>query len=273
MFDIFIGTIFFALVYFSYRYTWWKKTIDYRFPRILMYHMIREPIKGKKFNSLRVSPKQFESQLHYLKKNGWTSFTMSEAYEKRHKLPEKSVVLTFDDGYQDNLINALPLLKKYGFKATLYLVNDRFDRDWSVYRKLKNKGAGLKEEPKLKDTEVELMIQSGLIEIGSHTLTHANLPALEEKQKRVEICKSKQMIEEQFSLECTSFAYPFGMYDETDKKIVQQCGFTHAVTTKPGIVDLVSCHPYEIPRITISGKDSMLSFVLKLRQGKRGIKK
>ena len=259
--------------YFSYRYAWWKRAVNYRYPRILMYHMIREAIPGKKFNSLRVSPNAFEAQIAYLAKEGWHSFTMSEAFEKRHELPKKSVVITFDDGYRDNLIHALPILEKYGFKATIYLVNDRHERDWSGYRKAKNSGAGLKEEPKLSDDEVQKLLESGCIEIGAHTLTHANLPALDDAKSSEEICRSKTEIEETFSTACKSFAYPFGLYGEREKGYAKACGYTHAVTTRTGIADLEACDPYEIPRVTVSGKDTFLAFWLKLRTGRRGVKK
>jgi peptidoglycan/xylan/chitin deacetylase (PgdA/CDA1 family) len=262
-----------VFVYFSYRYTWWKSAVDYRYPRILMYHMIRRPITGKKFNSLRVAPKAFEKQIKYLSKNGWQSFTMAEAVAQRENLPEKSVVITFDDGYRDNLTNALPILKKYGFKATVYLVNDRHDRDWSGYRKAKNEGAGLKDEPKLSDNEVLELLESGLIEIGAHTMTHANLKNLDQKESKKEICTSKEQIESRFHTVCKSFAYPFGIFGSKDKNLVKECGFTHAVTTESGIADLKQCDIFEIPRITISGKDGFAAFWLKLRTGKRGVKK
>lgn len=263
-----------ALVfYFSTRYAWWKRAVDYTYPRILMYHMIRDAIPGKKFNSLRVASKMFESQIAYLHANGWHSYTMSQAVAQKEMLPTKSVVITFDDGYQDNLTHALPILKKYGFKATIYLVNDRHNRDWSGYRKAKNEGAGLKDELKLSDDEVRELLQSGLIEIGAHTLTHANLTSLDETQSREEICHSKQEIEEKFQTVCNSFAYPFGLYDVKDEHIVAACGYTHAVTTVVGIADLHTCDPYQIPRITVSGKDTFFAFILKLRTGKRGVRK
>jgi peptidoglycan/xylan/chitin deacetylase (PgdA/CDA1 family) len=269
----FIVVLLFIFIYFSYRYAWWKRAVDYHYPRILMYHMIRDAIPGKKFNSLRVSPEAFESQIKYLHDNGWHSYTMEEAINQKRSLPLKSVVITFDDGYQDNLTNALPILEKYGFKATVYLVNDRHDRDWSGYRKAKNRGAGLKDEPKLSDDEVKTLLESGLVEIGAHTLTHANLLRLDEIQSRREICGSKEEIEEKFHTVCRSFAYPFGLYEEKDKKSVATCGYTHAVTTETGIADLKRCDPFEIPRVTVSGKDNFLAFRLKLKTGRRGVKK
>lgn len=262
-----------VFIYFSYRYAWWKRAVDYRYPRILMYHMVRDAIPGKKFNSLRVSPKNFEMQIKYLHDDGWNSYTMEEAILQKNSLPLKSVVITFDDGYQDNLTHALPILRKYGFKATIYLVNDRHDRDWSGYRKAKNEGAGLKDEPKLSDDEVKELLKSGLIEIGAHTRTHANLNALSLEEAQNEICVSKEEIESKFTTTCSSFAYPFGLYSKRDTDIVLECGYTNAVTTKVGIADLNRCDLFEIPRVTISGKDTFLSFWLKLRTGKRGMKK
>ncbi|WP_415407425.1 polysaccharide deacetylase family protein [Sulfurovum sp. CS9] len=269
----FIVVLLFIFIYFSYRYAWWKRAVDYRYPRILMYHMIRDSIPGKKFNSLRVSPEDFETQIKYLYDNGWQTYTMSEVMAQKEHLADKSIVITFDDGYQDNLTNALPILKKYGFKATIYLVNDRHDRDWSGYRKAKNEGAGLKEEPKLSDDEVNELLDSGLIEIGAHTLTHANLKNLDESESQKEICISKEQIEAQFQTVCHSFAYPFGLYGPKDEKIVADCGYSNAVTTKVGIVDLNDCDPFDIPRVTVSGKDNFFAFYLKLRTGKRGVKK
>jgi peptidoglycan/xylan/chitin deacetylase (PgdA/CDA1 family) len=269
----FIVLMLMIVAWFSYRYAWWRKPVDYSYPRILMYHMIREHINGKKFNSLRVFPAIFDKQIKYLSENGWHSFTMHEAITNRDKLPEKNVVITFDDGYRDNLINALPILKKYNFKATIYLVNDRHDRDWSGYRKTKNEGAGLKDEPKLSDDDVRELIRSGLIEIGAHTLTHVNLSALGKDESYKEICKSKVLIEKEFNIICDSFAYPFGLYKNSDVFDVPNCGYTNAVTTKTGIADLKNCNLFEIPRITISGKDNMLAFKIKLKRGSRGWKK
>ena len=269
----FIVILLLISVYFSYRYAWWKRAVDYRYPRILMYHMIRDAVPGKKFNSLRVSPEAFEAQIRYLHEKGWHSYTMSEAIVQKESLPAKSVVITFDDGYRDNLINALPILKKYAFKATIYLVNDRHNRDWSGYRKAKNEGAGLKDEPKLSDDEVRELLESGLIEIGAHTLTHANLKNLDKAQSEREICGSKEEIEKLFNTACQTFAYPFGLYDPKDKNIVEKCGYSSAVITETGISDLSECDPFEIPRVTISGKDNFFAFCLKLRTGKRGVKK
>ena len=90
------------------------------------------------------------------------------------RFPRSLFAITFDDGYADNLLQALPLLQKYQCKATLYLVVDRFDRDWSMQRKKHHDEAELKREAKLSDQQVQELLDSGCIELGSHSMTHAN---------------------------------------------------------------------------------------------------
>ena len=250
-----------------------KKPESYQQPRILMYHMISDPIKGAKFNSLRVSPEMFEKQLRYLTDNGWQFFTMSELVSKKNQLPEKSIALTFDDGYQDNFTNALPLLKKYKAKATIYLVVDRHNREWSSKRKKKNNSGELMAEPKLLDDQVKELLESGLVEIGSHTVTHDNLPMIAEEQKHDEIVGAKKKIENLFGIKCNSFCYPFGLFDQTDLLLVESAGYTNATTVETGISDLKETSPYLLKRITVSGKDNFYAFQLKLKNGRRGIKK
>lgn len=260
-------------VYFSYRYAWWAKTIDLNYPRILMYHMISSHKKNAKFNGLRVEILEFEKQIKFLSENGWNFFTMSELVEKKDNLPKKSIAITFDDGYEDNYTNALPILKKYNAKATIYLVVDRHDREWSSKRKKKNNSGELKNEPKLNDEQVRELINSGLIEIGSHTITHNNLPTLNKEEKVREISDSKKEIEEKFNIKCNSFCYPFGLYDKLDVNLVKEIGYTNATTTTKGIDNLNKSNLFEIKRITISGKDNLFAFKIKIKRGFRGVNK
>jgi len=262
-----------VFIYFSWRYAWWRKPVSFEHPRILMYHMISEHKKGAKFNSLRVHPNDFEKHISYLKSNGWTFFTMSELIQNSKKLPKKSVAITFDDGYEDNYTNALPILQKYNAKATIYLVVDRHNREWSSLRKAKNNSGELKKEPKLLDNQLCKMLSSGLIEIGSHTLTHPNLSKLSNSEKQHEIFASKKAIEKTFNIQCTAFCFPFGIFDNEDIRLVKNAGYTSATTTKSGISEFSKKNFFILKRVTVSGKDNFFSFWLKLRCGKRGIKK
>lgn len=269
MFWLAIGIVC-CLLWFSYRYAWWRPAVNYRCPRVLMYHMIKDPVRGAKFNGLRVSPLMFERQLCWLNKNGWSSYTMSEIIENSENHDEKRVVLTFDDGFADNYTNAFPLLKKYNFKATLYLVADRHDRDWSVSKKQHHDTGELSKEPKLSNDQVAEMIASGLVELGDHTLTHANFSVISEKEKQQEIVQSKVRLEEQFQVEVKTFAYPFGIFLDTDPQLVAVSGYTSAVTTEGGIDIFPPLDKYQLKRIKISGKDNFLAFVLRIRGGRRG---
>ena len=253
---------------FSLRYAWWRRPVDYRLPRILMYHMVREPVRGGRFNKLRVAPAEFERQLKWLVDNGWRFAFLSELDEINQP---KTAVLTFDDGYRDNYAAAHPLLVKYGAKATLFLVVDRFDRDWSTTKKAHHDSGELMREPKLIDAEVRNMLESGSWELGAHTLTHALLPALNDSDKRREIAGGRDELETTFETEVSSFAYPFGIFGKDDEALAAEVGYQFAVTTDAGISADLRVEAMRLKRVKISGKEGALGFSIRLRTGKRGL--
>ena len=257
-------------LWFSHRYAWWRPAVSYRCPRILMYHMVKKHLPGARFNGLRVSPERFECQLCWLRDHGWQSYTVSEMIDARNELPDKLVVLTFDDGFEDNYSTVFPMLKKYGFKATLYLVVDRHNRDWSVSKKAHHNNEELKNEPKLTDAQVVEMLDSGVFELGGHTLTHANLASLSNTDRQREIGQAKSELEDRFGVKVESFAYPFGIYSDGDPKLVAAAGYTSAVTTNDGIEAFAGADLFQLKRVKISGKDTMLAFALRMRGGRRG---
>ncbi len=257
--------------WFSWRYAWWRPTVDTHYPRILMYHMIADPVAGARFNGLRVSPSRFEQQLRWLRDNGWQGFTVSELVDRGADLPDKAVAITFDDGYADNATRALPLLQRYGYKATLYLVVDRHDRDWSRSRKAHHDGDELKAVPKLSDEQVEEMLASGCFELGAHTLTHANLLNLDNAELQHELTESKHQLEQRFAVPVRSFAYPFGLYRPEQVALVQEAGYDNAVTVREAVDDPASWNPLELSRIKISGRDGMPAFRQRMRTGRRGV--
>lgn len=257
-------------LWFSLRYAWWRPSVSYRYPRILMYHMIKAPVRGARYNGLRVSPAMFERQLCWLKKNGWASFTVSELVENSGRLPEKAVAITLDDGFEDNYSNAYPLLKKYAFKATLYLVEDRHERDWCVYKKGHHNSGEIKRETKLSDEKIAEMVQSGLVELGGHTLTHVNFATSSESKKWEELVQSKARLEKQFGVQVKTFAYPFGIYLPEDPPLVAEAGYSSAVTTESGIDLFADADKFQLKRVKISGKDNFLAFLMRMRGGRRG---
>lgn len=259
-----IGAVFFCL-----RYAWWRRHVDYGHPRILMYHMVRERLPGGRFNKLRVAPREFERQLKWLRDNGWHFAFLSELDGR--PLQPRTVVLTFDDGYRDNYTTAHPLLLNYGAKATLFLVVDRFDRDWSTTKKAHHDSGELMREPKLGDGEVREMLDSGAWELGAHTLTHALLPGLDADAKRREVGDAKSVLERTFDTSVSSFAYPFGIFADDDTDIVASCGYRHGVTTDAGISTDLDAAALRLERVKVSGKEGRLGFSLRLRTGRRGV--
>ena len=248
---------------------WFKKPVDYRRPRILMYHMISPHRPGAQFNKLRVPPNQFEQQLAWLKENGWHFYTMRELQALAPNFPEKAVALTFDDGFEDNYTHALPIMQKYGAKGTLYLVIDRHNNDWSTKKKAHHDSGELMREPKLSDAQVAALLDSGLFELGGHTFSHANLATIDTTQKAHEIAASRAYLERTFKTSVTSFAYPFGIYTERDPELVAQAGFLNAVTTVEGVDDKPSDRWYELKRVKISGKDNLSTFCKRIRFGNK----
>jgi peptidoglycan/xylan/chitin deacetylase (PgdA/CDA1 family) len=230
--------------------------------------MVRDHIDGAKFNKLRVKPVEFEKQVAWMKAQGFHFVTLQELQQNWGKHPEKTVAITFDDGYLDNLENAYSILEKYQAKATIYVVVDRHDRDWSTYKKAHHNSGELMQEPKLNDDQVKFLAQSGLIEIGSHTLTHANLNKLDDAECLHELLESKIQLEQLINQTVTSFAYPFGIYSPRDVEIAKQVGYSNAVTTQEGI-DGDAPDFMQLQRIKISGKDSMFAVKLRMKLGKR----
>lgn len=220
-----------------------------------MYHSISEHIKKEKHNKWRVKPKDFEKQMNWFYKNNWKSFTISELV-KLDKIPEKSFVITFDDGYEDNFTNAFPVLQKYNFKATIYLVPNQTINHWeekntSILSNLLN------------NEQILQMQNSGLAEFGSHTLSHVNLSKTDEFQLEKELIESKKEIEKITNKECEAFAYPYGKFDDKIVQAVKNAGYKNATVVKRGLFEQ-NDDIFTIKRIGILGTESFFDFILKI---------
>ncbi len=191
---------------------------------ILMYHYISEPPPGsdRYRRDLSVSPDLFRAQLVTLREQGYTSITLSQllyALQQGAPLPEKPIVLTFDDGYRDNYTNAFPIMKEEGFVGTFFVITDLVEErnnDYVTWEQL-----------------VE-MRDAGM-EIGSHTVNHEELPKLNATRVWQELVISRAMIEQRLGQEVHSIAYPYGKFDEEVAHLAREAGYWIAVTTKQGI--------------------------------------
>lgn len=259
---------------------WSRKVAGFKFgakecyhaPRILMYHMVAERLPqrlysdGKKVkNFLRVEPQVFEQQVEWLKANGFSFYKMSDVL--RNDLPERSVFLTFDDGFADNFLNAFPVLKKHNIPATIYLVVNRFSRDWATDRVSGVVSTELNDQYMLEHDQVKEMIGSGLVEFGGHTVDHVRLDELEDQDALSQLVDSKQQIEVLYGIECVSFAYPFGFYRERSIDLVREAGYHNACTTEDGTDSDRLGRRFRLRRVMVSGNDNMRKFIRKMRNG------
>lgn len=210
---------------------------------ILMYHAI-----DPKPSLISLDPTIFAMQMSWLYENGYTPISqgnLAKSFFQNEPLPEKSIVLTFDDGYQSVYDHAFAVLKKYGFTATIFLV--------SGYCGKQNNWPGQPAEvprwPLLNWQQIKEMDGSG-IEFGAHGVNHAQLDLLESQAMQDEILNSKLMIQDQLGHEIFDFAYPYGKYNPKVKKFVSEV-FASACTTKVGLSTIAS-DPYELERIEIT---------------------
>ncbi|MDD5032883.1 MAG: polysaccharide deacetylase family protein [Candidatus Pacebacteria bacterium] len=198
-----------------------------RSPRasILMYHSISD--NGVFFT---VKPKDFEKQTEYLKSFGFKIISLAEMVEaiKSRNLKDKSVVLTFDDGYKDNYKNAWPVLKKYGFPAVIFLASDFTGKNFTV-------SSGQQLEI-LNEEEIKEMAEFGLVEFGSHTRTHPRLEKISDEEFEKEIRESKEALEKITGKRCRFFSYPKGYFRPAFGEILKRNGFEAAVSVKEGLV-------------------------------------
>lgn len=253
MIEISFLLILFILI--SLRYNWWRIPQSYKKVRVLMYHSISEHIKKEKHNKWRVKPEDFEKQMNWFYKNNWKSFTITEI-TKLDKIPEKSFIITFDDGFEDNFTNAFPILQKYNFKATIYLVPNQKANHWeekntSILSNLLN------------NEQILQMQNSGLIEFGSHTLSHVNLSTIIDEQLINELRESKKEVENITKKDCEAFAYPYGKFDDKIVQAVKNAGYKNATVVKRGLFEQ-NDDVFTIKRIGILGTESFFDFILKI---------
>lgn len=216
---------------------------------ILMYHSID-------YNkaSFTVKPENFRKQMDYLYKKDYNIISINQLLEyfRAENIPAKSVVLTFDDGYQDNFFNVFPILKKYNFPATIFLTTDFIGKEY-----LNSAGISLKI---LNWDQIKEMYNSGLIDFEPHSLTHLKLTKISLNAAEREILQSKRVIEENLRKKCDFFSYPYGVYNPKIVEILKKHNFKAAVLVKKGLVSkndnpfllkrnsidaLVDCHQFK----------------------------
>jgi peptidoglycan/xylan/chitin deacetylase (PgdA/CDA1 family) len=262
-------------------------------PVILMYHRVAAPLVDPW--DLAVSPANFESQVATLKAERTLMPLADFAHSvERGELPADAVAISFDDGYLDNLQNALPILERHDAPATFFITTgyvgakveywwDELARlllepggDQAAYRQawarlkamsdaerqavmgeLRAKhGPGVPDPADLPMTAngIARLAASPQATIGAHSVTHASLAALSAELRAAEIASSREACEAMSGKAVTGFAYPFGDLDEATRSAVQAAGFAFAVSTEQASVQ-PNVDPLRLPRMSAPNVD------------------
>ncbi|MDQ6919811.1 MAG: polysaccharide deacetylase family protein, partial [Candidatus Dormibacteraeota bacterium] len=225
---------------------------------ILMYHYIRVPPDPGSDHlgwGLSTSPDDFRQQMDYLDSNGFHPITLTQlrAYlAGNHSLPDKPVVLTFDDGYTDVYTQAFPVLKQHHFTGVAYIVSGFVGRS----------GSNVMPE------QVREMDAYG-IEIGAHTVSHADLTKAG-GTLAAEVGGSKAALEALVGHPVLDFCYPAGRYDAAVVQAVFAAGFESATTTQPGTVHSLDDR-FTWTRVRVSGGETLADYADNLRAHETGV--
>ena len=201
-----------------------------------------------------VPPTRFVDQMAYLRTHGYTPMTVTQCIQTGEEdLPEKPVILTFDDGMADFFTEVLPILTHYNFPATLYIATAFVNGtcDW-----LRREG----ESTRLMVTWEQIaQIQAAGIECGAHSHTHPQLDMLSPSMAQHELLTSKKTLEEHLGQRVTSFAYPYGYYTATTQQLVHAAGYTSACAVKHAM-HTIGTNPCALPRLMVKASTDKEEF-------------
>jgi len=204
---------------------------------ILMYHSLD---KAKVKTYVAVDPVVFRQQMEFIKASGYRVISLVEycqLLKEGKSIPQNLVVITFDDGYKDNL-KAIEVLKELGYPVTIFVIAKEIGRDGFLLRE---------------DIVSFLADEEIRVNIGSHTLTHAYLPDQERLVMKREISQSKSLLEENFSQDVETFSYPIGGFTEEILMEVEEAGYLCACATNRGFSRRLD--RFALRRIKITNRD------------------
>ena len=219
---------------------------------ILMYHQIEvAPPKGAAFRSLYVSPGAFARQMLFLSLLGYRGLSMSDLMPYlTGERSGKVFGITFDDGYLNNLTNALPVLNRHGFSSTCYAVSQKLGKTNEWDREVGINQTALMNTPQLRQW------LAGGQEVGAHTRHHVRLTHVDDSISREEIALCKQDLEGITDTSVRHFCYPYGDYTDVHVAMARAAGFESATTTQRG-----QCHAgidvMQLPRVPVVRSTSL----------------
>jgi len=220
---------------------------------ILMYHSVSDQASAR-FRPWTVSPQRFDEHMALVKELGYTPISVStmvaamDGYATSRgadPLPSMPIVLTFDDGFQDFLTAALPILQRYGFDATLYVVSGCVG---GTSRWLAHEGEG--DRPILTWPQLREIAAAG-IECGAHSCSHPQLDVIPRARAREEIARSRQTLQDGLGQPVLSFAYPHGYHDVTVRRLAMEAGYSSACGVKHALSSLADDR-YSLGRVIVT---------------------
>ena len=227
---------------------------------VIMYHRVINNPENEGVYGTYIYEDMFKKHLQYLKDKNYTVITFKDldkiGWRNRFEKDKKYIFITFDDGYKDNYELAFPILKEFGFKATIFLMGSSTYNDWDV------KAGGEKEFP-LMSVEMIKEMQDYGIEFGAHTFNHPKINTLSNEEIAHQIVDVRKPLEEKIGKEIITFAYPYGILNDYAKEMAKKAGYTFALATDSGSVCL-SDDLYQIRRIAIFPNTNLFSFKRKV---------
>jgi peptidoglycan/xylan/chitin deacetylase (PgdA/CDA1 family) len=217
---------------------------------ILMYHVIDNPPANAQLPELYVAPEAFDRQMEALRQHGYRGVSLNQVYDawfKGGRLPEKPVVLSFDDGYRGQYVYARPELAKLGWPGVLNLIVRIYSEP----------------DSELSVRMVKRMINDGW-ELDSHTIHHLDVSKLTGSALQEEVAGSRKMLQQRFQQPVNFFCYPSGRYDARAIRAVHDAGYLGATTTNAGLAD--KGQMYRLDRIRIDGSDGVSGLERKLNE-------
>ena len=227
---------------------------------VIMYHRVINNPENEGVHGTYIYEHIFREHMQYLKDKNYNVITFKDldkiGWRNRFEKDKKYIFITFDDGYKDNYDLAFPILKEFGFKATIFLMGSSTYNEWDV------NASGEKEFP-LMSVEMIKEMQDYGIEFGAHTFNHPKLNTLSNEEIEHQIVDVKKPLEEKIGKEIITFAYPYGILNDYAKEMAKKAGYTFALATDSGSVCL-SDDLYQIRRIAIFPNTNLFSFKRKV---------
>jgi peptidoglycan/xylan/chitin deacetylase (PgdA/CDA1 family) len=233
-------------------------TSGHSIPILTYHHTEQAPPKGFAMRSLWVSPSSFATQMQWLARIGYRGLAMSELMPYlRGEKKGKVVGITLDDGYQSNLLHALPILKNMGFSATCYVVSGKLGQhnEW-------DESLGMAQAALMGVEEMRRWVDAGM-EVGSHTCSHADLKQISLAEAGRELLQSKSDLENLLQKPVTQFCYPYGHFSPEHESLVSQSGYVAATTTHRGRA-CATDRMTALPRVPVVRSTYSLQFLLKV---------